>query len=136
MRLDGQNLMENPMSMARFEAMVKRARMPGECSLKACAAIDMRIGELHAEMEPYNHEIRSLRELRKKATTPKCSLLKPLAPPKNGLEPVAIFDGESVSFYWCDENDEEMIEFSEWPVDRNLVWTTDLEEIGFRVEMA
>jgi len=124
------------MSMARLEAMVKRSRMPGECSLKACAAIDARIGELHAEMEPFKREVRELEQLRKKATTPKCSLLKPLVAPKEGLEPVAVFDGDGVLFYWCDEYDDEMVEFAEWPVDREYVWTSDLEELGFRVETA
>lgn len=56
--------------------------------------------------------------------------------PKDGLGPVAVFDGDSVSFYWCDEHDDEMIEFDGWPVDRDYVWTSDLEELGFRVEMA
>lgn len=124
------------MSMARIEAMVKRARMPGECSLKVCAEIDKRIGDLHAEMEPYRREIRELESLRNKAVTPKCSLKEPLVPPKEGLEPVAVFDGASVSFYWSDEHDDEMVEFTQWPVDRTYVWTSDLEELGFRVEMA
>ncbi len=122
------------MSMARLKAMIKRSRMPGECSLKVCAEIDKMIGDIHSEMEPYKHELRQLELLRGKATTPKCSLLKPLLAPKEGLEPVAVYDGEGVQFYWCDENDEEMIEFKEWPVDREYVWTEDLEELGFRVE--
>lgn len=124
------------MSMARLEAMVKRSRMPGECSLKVCAEIDKRIGDLHAEMEPFKREILDLEQLRKKATTPKCSLVKPLVSPREGLEPVAVFDGDSVLFYWCDEHEEEIIEFAEWPVDREYVWTSDLEELGFRIEMA
>jgi hypothetical protein len=124
------------MSMARLEAMVKRSRMPGECSLKACAEIDKLIGDLHDEMEPYKRQIRELEQLRKKATTPKCSLLKPLVSPKTGLEPVAVYDCDDVAFYWCDEYDDEMIPFDEWPVDREYVWTSDLEELGFRVEVA
>lgn len=124
------------MSMARLEAMVNRSRMPGECSLKVCAEIDKLIGDLHAEFEPYRRQVSELERLRKKATTPKCSLLKPLVPPIEELEPVAVFDGEGVSFYWSDEHDDVMIEFKEWPVDREHVWTSDLEELGFRVETA
>ena len=124
------------MSMARFEAMVKRSRTNGELSLQTCAAIDERISDLYAEMEPFKREIQKLERLRKKATTPKCSLLKPLVSPKEGLEPVAVFDFEDVAFYWCDEHDEEVIEFGEWPVNCESVLASDLEELGFRVEIA
>lgn len=123
------------MSLARVEAMVNQSRRPGECSLKVCAEIDRRIGDLHAEMEPYEREIRELQQLREKATNPKCSLIKPLVPPRDDLEPVAVFDGDGFSFYWCDEQDEEMIEFDEWPIDCEYTWASDLEELGFRVEL-
>lgn len=124
------------MSIARLQAMVHRARQTGEYWQKVYWAIDRRIAELRAEIEPYQHEIYTLQQLRKEADTPVARLLAPLSQPKTGLEPVAVFDGDSVSLYWEDVHSDELIEFAEWPFDQEYVLASDLEKLGFRIERA
>lgn len=118
--------------------MVNQARKTG-CAIKAQAAIDQRIAQLHDDMEPLTREIEKLDRLRNMSAKPIPKLKSPLDPPVSATgvyEPVAVFDGDGVCCMWENDTTDDIIDFKEWPFDQDFVYTEDAERLGFRVEPA